>query len=247
MTMEQQPRVYRMEQGQVETATQAAKKTRDGGEVYVWKLKLKCPSISEYAITTDMSADCAARVVANEFANVCLMRGRLRNQDQDGSRDFHYWWEVATWNGVPNSLTPQPPADYNFQQPPIQRGQSPGGASPTHSASAGSNNNADKWRSKEEIRWTEAWKMATRLAAIPHFSISGMDDLLATATTINNHLDSVNPRPPEPPPPPPRCEQHNVEYDKTSGKSGKIFHHVVMEGETYACIHGDTELLPLGI
>ena len=245
--MTQQEAIYRDVVAEVQSATQAVRKI-GGEDRNIWNLKLNVSAISNFPLTTSMAMECAQSVMQGEGANARLMRGRIQADREgnviksrdgtpfDGSRDYHYYWEVAYWNGVANPMLgpapSQPPAQARSAAggPPPQQQQAPPTQAPPPQQQSAGFKSKDDFRTKEELRWTEAWKMAVRLAAVPHFGISGMADLELHARTFYGHLDAT---------PAPYCAEHDTEYTETSPKTGKKYHiHNHTDGSQSACIHG---------
>ena len=110
---------------------EASKEKR--GEREVWGLRLKVP-FSDWPIPTSMPLGWAPEVFKGDSVMVKLLRGRLVNDDKDGSKDFHYFWDVEEWNTT----------------------------APVTAPVAGGNDD-DRFRTKEELRWTEAMHMAVRV------------------------------------------------------------------------------------
>ena len=132
--------------------------TKRGEESY-WRLKLEVPW-SNFPIPTAMPVEWAEQVLGGESYSVKMRRGRLIKDSYDGSRDYHYYWDIIEWDTQPPAETTRPVA------------------SGTHD---------DRFRTKEELRWTEAMHIAARL-----HSTRGSPDyafLAATATKVYEMLD----------------------------------------------------------
>ena len=125
MTQETETRVV------AAVVAEASKEKR--GEREMWGLKLKVP-FSKWPIPTSMPLAWEADVFKGETYMVKLKRGRLVQDDSDGTKDFHYFWDVEEWN--------------------------------TRAPVTETGNGDDKFRSKEELRWTEAMHMAVRCRGV---------------------------------------------------------------------------------
>ena len=126
---------------------EASKEKR--GERDMWGLKLKVP-FSDYPIPTSMPLAWEADVFKGESYMVKLRRGRLVKDDSDGTRDFHYFWDVEEWN----TRAPATVAE--------------------------SDNGDDRFRTKEELRWTEAMHIAVRCRGV----VPVPDGLLERTTIV---------------------------------------------------------------
>ena len=107
------------------------------GDIDMWALKLKVP-FSDYPIPTSMPADWASEIFKGESYMVELRRGRRIKDDSTGTRDFLFFWNVAEWATTTPVTVPVPDS-----------------------------NGDDRFRTKEQLRWTEAMHMAVAYTAAP--------------------------------------------------------------------------------
>ena len=187
---------------------EASKEKR--GEKELWGLKLKVP-FSQYAIPTSMPLASASEVFKGETYMVKLRRGRLVKDEYDGSKDFHYFWDVEEWN----TAAPLTPA-------------------------ASSNGNQDEYRrSKTEMRWTEALHLATRVNGPEtvnneHVRIYLRDwaewfyEQLARPPGVDQQPTESDESSED------YCQMHQVPFDQRSTNSGARFHNF---GDQY-CVEG---------
>ena len=155
--------------------------------------------------------------MVNETRMVELEKGRLQ-PGKDGSRDFHFFWEVKEWDTT-KSLTNNATA---WEPAPVAATEAAAPAAPATEARGGSYD--DRFRTKEELRWTEAVHMATRM--LQGAEVLTYQEVKDAAGVFYKMLEGG--------PPAPVCAEHNgVAYDYTSAK-GKRYHKV----EGGVCIEG---------
>ena len=135
------------------------------GDEEQWRLKIHVPW-SNYPIPTSMPHEWAQQILGGETHLIKVRRGRLVKETYDGSRDYHYYWDVIEWNAPDESASSSVST--------ITR--------PSTSAA-----HDDRFRTKEELRWTEAMHIAAHL----HSARSSIDYafLAATATKVYKLLD----------------------------------------------------------
>ena len=236
--MTTQETIYRIVDVEVESATQAVRQI-NGEDHYVWNLKLKAPSMSKFALPCSMPAEWTDRVVQDQKVRVKLRRGRLKEKDgqtEDGSRDYHYWWDLDEW-------------DTKEQAPVSQGNTGPGG------------DRSDIFRLKEELRWTEAWHIVSRMGWCDRST--SVEEMRTAALEIYNELEN----PPEPSSPEPQqsarveqpeqttstapvqrptfCDAHHLHFSDLHRGNGNRYHMFTGDdGEEYACV--DTgEVVPV--
>jgi hypothetical protein len=122
----------------VQVTVESASKEKRGNNV-VWAFRLEVPW-SKYAIPTSMPMDWSETdILKGESYQVKLRRGKQITNTSDGSRPYHYFWDIAEWGSSTSASTK------------AQR--------PTRS------DGTEVFRTKEELRWTEAMHMAVQTAS----------------------------------------------------------------------------------
>lgn len=225
----------RVVMAKVESASLATQQTRDG-EQTVWKLKLLCPTIwPRYAIPCQMPSDRASQIIAGQDVKVKMQRGRIRKEEFDGSRDTDYYWDIIEWDTQEQTTAA-----------PARPAPAPGRSTPAGSPGPAYAPESDFRRSKEEMRKTEAWHVASRLAG--PWQLNDMDSLRNLVDEVYNDLAAVDPPPAKAAPAPAeqpqeaelpmRCTVHQMDFDKTSPNSGAKYHTITIEGRDRYCVQG---------
>ena len=152
--------------------------------------------------------------------------------DYASPEDFP-WDEQPPWDPEQEPVhQPQPktPAGENRRR----RNQPPQGPP---AAAVRSPQQDDKFRTKEELRFTEAWQIASRIA--PHLSDGEVSWDTYKETALQVFKELANPPAAEQ-----FCPHHRVLYDRTSQKSGKAYHYQGFMGRRYFCVQGELDMLP---
>lgn len=214
------------------TVTEASKELkydRDGNEVEQWAVRLDVPSISKFPSPVKVPGHKAATILKGSTHRVKLIRGRLRDTAKSDQHDYDYYWDLAEngWDtdNAPTVVTP-------LVTPRVDD---------------------ERFRTKEELRWTEAIHVASRLlaphqptAAVVRETAEGIYAMLVAGPTE----EPTEPRQPHPPsarlaPPPepdtetrppmvmrngqPRCPRH-PNMAVTQDAEG-IWHHSTIDGK----------------
>ena len=241
--------IFRIVNATVKEASQAIRKVGNE-ERLLWNLKLEVPNMSRYPMPCSMPVEWADRVIQGESVRVKLRRGRIAKEENDGSKDYHFFWEIEEWNT-------------SDQAPPPATG---GGESHDTSLPVGAND--PRFRTKQELRWTEAWHIAARLA--PFWELKDFGAMAGVAQETYKYLeDCPKEEAPveasveapaatqgeqdweraglfvEPPSTEPGwCEEHQVYFEKRSANTQKVYHiYQAPDGERYYCVEGEG-LLP---
>lgn len=134
----------------IESATKTKRTVgREEQERTEWALKLFIPSlgIKQYSTPCKMDVRWATDLMGGEEHRVKFTRGRLK-EGKEGKYDTEWFWEIAEWDTEESLVLPESSTS------------SPNG----HTEASGTR--GDIFRTKEELRWTEALHIASRLMAV---------------------------------------------------------------------------------
>lgn len=134
----------------------------------LWDMKIKVP-FSQYPIPTAMPYEWGTEESMRVGTQVTarLLRGKLR-PGQQGTQDFHWYWEVVGWAGWG------------------QAGELP-------DALPDALPDDPRFRSKDELRFTEAWHIAVAMAAAGYFQGESprLEDFEGLAWGVYNSLAGI--------------------------------------------------------
>lgn len=137
----------------VQSATKRKNRRGDGTE---WAIRAFIPAfgIQDFATPFTIPGNWATEILEGDTVRCQLIRAKLKNTEEGvpraGDKDHHYFWNCQEW-ATDEPLTELAP----ITQTDAAQGNTP--------RQPGSNPQDDYRRSKEEMRWTEAVHLATRL------------------------------------------------------------------------------------
>ena len=143
-----------------------------------------------------------------------LRKGRIKKEEYDGTKDYHWYWEIEEWN------TGQPVDSGAFSG-----GRSSGSAAASRPNGSGGTEPDDRFRTKEELRLTAAYTIAASMAG--PMGYKDINDVTDAAEAIYTNLGAINVPPDVPEEAPqgrilsatddpfyqPLCQSHEVYYN----------------------------------
>ena len=235
---------YKTVQARVDSAS-VATKTIQGESRDVWDLRILVEGLSQYNFPCTMPLEAAEIVKKGEMVPVILRKGRIKKEEYDGTKDYHWYWEIEEWN---TGQTIDPNA--------FSGGAGAGGANPRNTPSRpngqGGAEPDERFRTKEELRLTAAYQIAASMAGPMGYKdindiIDNAEILYAQLGAVNGPVETPVGEPPAaldaPPVPDSACPHHQVPYDKRSTTTGKQFHLYDSPAGQYYCIEGEDNMV----
>lgn len=247
-----QATVFKTVMARVDSAS-VATKTIQGDSRDVWDLRILVEGLSQYNFPCTMPLEAAEIVKKGEMVPVILRKGRIKKDEYDGTKDYHWYWEIEEWN---TGQTPDPNA--------FSGGAGATGASarstPSRSNGQGGAEPDERFRTKEELRLTAAYQIAASMAG--PMGYKDINDLIGDAEILYTQLSAVTelaempigephaaldtPQGSTGPVPDRACPYHQVPYDKRSTTTGKQFHLYDSPAGQYYCIEGEANMVLTG-
>ena len=233
-----QAAVYKTVQAKVHSAT-VATKTINGETRDMWDLRIIVDGLSQYNFPCSMPVEAAAIVKKDQIVPVVLRKGRIKKEEYDGTKDYHWFWEIEEWD------TGKPVDSNAFSG--ASAGSRPAGPSQNNQGGA---EPSGIFRTKEELRLTAAYTIAASMAG--PMGYKDINDVTDAAEAIYTNLGAINEPTDAPASPPegesaqpdaPFCHSHQVPYSGNSTATGKRFHYVDVHNDKYFCIEGQEEMV----